>query len=817
MPPPMGAPADPTSYDEQIGMTFTQNFVSLAYNVTAVEQSDPSSGYGPSYLLNGLSDSGYWYQVGLSWNWDGNGTYSNYSPGFNFIYEVWDSNGNSIFPTNGGGGVQPFSGPVNAGDTVLLNLYFSSTYGVVMLAKDYNTGSTSFQTYSAEGGSQFIGLSGSASNSNGFFTGLMTEWYHSSPFYGNISPVKYSNPHYALSSAWMWIDEFSCPDITCSNPNVLFSDRTSGPVSYSNPTQLQEFSSHGATEFSDAYSLITGPAYWSLTVSYAINGGGSGFGQPTFTYSYNGVNQSVALTQSPASYLVDVGSAWSVTPALSGSTLTERWEVGSQEATGVASSSQIITFVYQHQYRLFVDGGSGGADGDGWYDSGSTAVASSSGVYDRADGSGDRVVSYSVDGIVTQVNPTTNVISVDIVMSASHQVAFASTKQYEIVLDQGATKALNSITPPTVSGDQYWYDAGTQVSLTLNGIWGRASGVGSRLVSYSLNGGTTIQTSTTGVVTVIPLEPIMSPESVTTTTISQYQLTTNTGVLVSVTSPTIGGDSGWYDAGSNVSVTYYNAWNVSPTRSRVVATGYAVNGGNVTMMRESGNGTFTVSLKMNGPETVTVNSATQYYVSFKVTDSSGSREITPADLQIIVNNQVQDVKGLSAWLDNGTTFTVSKLTYEGVDVKPLPQTEYVVTGPSTVTLEARVYNATLKLTDFLGLPVAGAKVSLILANGTTITGLTGGDGTFVAASIPLGNFSGTVSNLGLTVKVIGDASKQSVTSVSILFGATSLGLVVVLVLIAVGVSVFLLRRRPRGHTAQLTGVQAPQPLTSASW
>ncbi len=813
----MGAPADPTSYDEQIGMTFTQNFVSLAYNVTAVEQSDPSSGYGPAYLLNGLSDSGYWYQVGLSWNWDGNGTYSNYSPGFNLNYEVFDPSGNSIFPTSGYGGIQRFSGPVYAGDTVLLNLYFSSTYGVVMLAKDYNTGSTSFQTYSAEGGSQFIGLSGSASNSNGFFTGLMTEWYHSSAFYGNISPVVYSNPHYALKSAWMWIDEFSCPDVTCSNRTLLFDDATPSPVSYPNPTQRQEFSSHGATEFSDAYGLITGPAYWSLTVSYAIKGGGSGFGQPTFTYSYNGVNQSVALTQSPASYLVDAGSAWSVTPALSGSTLTERWEVGSQEATGVATSSQIITFVYQHQYRLFVDGGSGGADGDGWYDSGSTAVASSSGVYDRADGSGDRVVSYSVDGIVTQVNPTTNVISVDIVMNASHQVAFASTKQYEIVLDQGATKALNAITPPTVSGDQYWYDAGTQVSLTLNGIWGRASGVGSRLVSYSLNGGTTIQTSTTGVVTVIPLEPIMSPESVTTTTISQYQLTSNMGVLVSVTSPTIGGDSGWYDAGSNVSVTYYNAWDVSPTRSRVVATGYAVNGGNVTMMRESGNGTFTVSLRMNGPETVTVNSATQYYVSFKVTDSSGSRKITPADLQIIVNNQVQDVKGFSAWLDNGTTFTVSKLTYEGVDVKPVPQTEYVVTGPSTVTLEARVYNATLKLTDFLGLPVAGAKVSLILANGTTIAGLTGGDGTFVAASIPLGNFSGTVSNLGLTVKVIGDASKQSVTSVSILFGATSLGLVVVLVLIAVGVSVFLLRRRPRGHTPQLTGVQAPQPLTSASW
>jgi hypothetical protein len=37
--------------------------------VTAVAQTDASSGYGPAYLLNGLTDKGYWYQVGLAWNW----------------------------------------------------------------------------------------------------------------------------------------------------------------------------------------------------------------------------------------------------------------------------------------------------------------------------------------------------------------------------------------------------------------------------------------------------------------------------------------------------------------------------------------------------------------------------------------------------------------------------------------------------------------------------------------------------------------------------------------------------------------------------
>ena len=109
-------------------MTFTQDFTSIAYNVTAVAQEDLTAMDGPAYLLNGLSNDGYWYQVGLSYDWT-----SNY--GFGFNYEVFNLVGTSIDPTNGGGGLEHFSGTVNSGDLVLLNLYFKS--GVVyMYAKD---------------------------------------------------------------------------------------------------------------------------------------------------------------------------------------------------------------------------------------------------------------------------------------------------------------------------------------------------------------------------------------------------------------------------------------------------------------------------------------------------------------------------------------------------------------------------------------------------------------------------------------------------------------------------------------------------------
>ena len=138
--------------------------------MTAVAQTDPTLDTGPGYLLNGLADTGYWYQVGLSWNWSP-GQYP--GTGFGMNYEVFDPFQNSIFPLGGGGGVAAFTGTVNAGDTVLLNLYFSNSNSnsnssdVVMSATDTNTSAFASETYSSHGGACFLGSPGSVANSNG--------------------------------------------------------------------------------------------------------------------------------------------------------------------------------------------------------------------------------------------------------------------------------------------------------------------------------------------------------------------------------------------------------------------------------------------------------------------------------------------------------------------------------------------------------------------------------------------------------------------------------------------------------------------------
>jgi hypothetical protein len=349
---PLSPSGDP-SYDEQLGMSFTQSFTSMLYNVTAVAQQDSTSGAGPAYLLQGLSDTGYWYQVSLVYNWP----YVNggYDPGFHAGYEVFDPSGNSIFPVTCCMGFMTLSGPVNAGDSVALNLYFTNSSQVVMLVMDLNTGAAGSETYSAEGATYFAGLSSGTSNSNGFFTGLMTEWYHPSPYYGNEQTVVYASS-FALSSAWMWVDEFS-------NSTVLFSDSTPSPVSYTNPTQLQEFSSNGATEYSDAHEFVTGSlSVVTMTLSYSVQGGSSAPTAPVFTYVSNGVEQTATLGTTPTQFLVDANTAWNVTNPLTGSSSDERWQT-SQQTSGVATSSQTIVFQYYQQYRVAFgyQSGSGGA------------------------------------------------------------------------------------------------------------------------------------------------------------------------------------------------------------------------------------------------------------------------------------------------------------------------------------------------------------------------------------------------------------------------------------------------------------------------
>lgn len=342
-------------YDEQLGATFTQSFTAMAYNVTAVEQTDPTSGSGPAYLLNGVSGTGYWYQVGLSWNWNPG---TDPGTGFAMSYEVFSPQGDSIFPTNGDGGLVDFSGAVNQGDNVLLNLYFNSG-AVIMQAHDYNTGASASESYSARGASFFAGDTLGNADVNGFFTGLMTEWYHPQEYLSNEKEVVYMESNFAISSAWMWMDEYGS-----NGNNDVFSNVTSSAISFTSaPMKLHEFSANGLTEYMDAYELITGAMNATaagtvpLTLSYSVADGGSGYSAPVLHYVSEGTQVNATLSTSPTTYNVDVGSAWNVTNSLAASVGSEsggeRWQTD-QQTNGTATAAQAIELTYYHQYSAGV-------------------------------------------------------------------------------------------------------------------------------------------------------------------------------------------------------------------------------------------------------------------------------------------------------------------------------------------------------------------------------------------------------------------------------------------------------------------------------
>src|SRR5436309_11920849 len=86
-----------------------------------------------------------------------------------------------------------------------------------------------------------------------------------------------------------------------------------------------------------------------LTVAYVVQGGGSTYLAPTFTYVRGGQSVTVALTTAPADFTVDAGTAWSVSPVLGGSGANERWATN-ETVSGVAMKTEFLTFHYSHQF-----------------------------------------------------------------------------------------------------------------------------------------------------------------------------------------------------------------------------------------------------------------------------------------------------------------------------------------------------------------------------------------------------------------------------------------------------------------------------------
>jgi hypothetical protein len=467
---------------------------------------------------------------------------------------------------------------------------------------------------------------------------------------------------------------------------------------------------------------------------------------------------------------------------------------------------QTVTATDQVQYLLTVNGGNSIAytvgpqiPGDaGWYDSGTTLQVTSAGIYARSAGVGQRVISWNLDGGAAVQTPTTGlVMTSQVTMTAHHVVTFGSLTQYQVSLDQGAVSSLASISAPTIPNDNYWYDSGSPVVIVLNGTGSIGQGARYRLLSYTVNGGQPVEVSHTGLTTVMSLVALISPQTLTAQLATQYQLVISggNGATTSKASPT--GD-GWFDNGTLLTVSTPYVWDVVAGQSRLSLNSYNIDGTNFEIQRASSGVYTTPSIAMTTPHDLKFNSATQYYVNLVFTDAKGASTVVPSSVQLDVRGVgTITVQNGSQWFDAGSSLSIVGVLWHGSDVSIPGVNTYVVNGPTTVTSATRVYSATVKVVDLFGLPISGAIAQITFENGTVSQTQSGSDGVIRLGLLPRGGFHATVSNLGVSSVLDGDASVQDQFQVQLPLSLPLIAVVVVVVVLVIAGIVLLLRARRR--------------------
>jgi hypothetical protein len=153
----------------------------------------------------------------------------------------------------------------------------------------------------------------------------------------------------------------------------------------------------------------------------------------------------------------------------------------------------------------------------------------------------------------------------------------------------------------------------------------------------------------------------------------------------------------------------------------------------------------------------------------------------------------------SEWLDSGSTFIISEVLWNGVDVKPTSILTYTVDKPMTNDITTRVYSPSITVVDLFGLPVEGADVRVTFANGTTVHEQSGSDVTVKLGLIPLGTFQVVISNLGVSSSFAGDASTQSQSQDKVPLSVPLLAAILAVIIAVLGALFYLRRRRASGR------------------
>lgn len=238
----------------------------------------------------------------------------------------------------------------------------------------------------------------------------------------------------------------------------------------------------------------------------------------------------------------------------------------------VPSSSTTFTANFQLQYYLTVTGGDS-TSGQGWYNSGVSATASSSWVWNIVSGqSRTALTNWQLDGAnqtPSRQNGGTLTTSL-ITMNTYHTANFVSATQYFLTVSGGNSVSYGTSSPTADN----WYDNGTSTIVSSDWVWGTVSGQNRTVLTDwqldAVNENATRQNSGTLTTSSVSMNTYHTVTFVPTT---QYYNTLGTavsGATVSQSGSQL--SDNWYDSGTNTTVSATSPYTNGTTNRFVFAT-----------------------------------------------------------------------------------------------------------------------------------------------------------------------------------------------------------------------------------------------------
>ena len=404
-------------------------------------------------------------------------------------------------------------------------------------------------------------------------------------------------------------------------------------------------------------------------------------------------------------------------------------------------------------YSLQVVGGCS-TSGGGFYEPGVVVNVTSVGVCNRADGSGTRVASWSLDGGPANVVSTLGELAVPVLMNQDHVLTFNDVAQYQLTLDYGANLTLFSVTPPALSGDAYWYDSGQEVTFVGRALTGSIQAVG-----WSVDGGT--------------LNPI-DPNSSFTAAIPDMNASHVLDVAISVSSDNCAGSCSsaapstvYLDTNEPGKVTItvdgvsYPAyvtfsWPTGSVHTISAPSDIVSSGSRAAFASWSGaiqSGDPNIRFTVNGTSKLALDYKVQYLVRLSFEDAVGN----PISLQSATlkggNSTLKLTGNFSAWLNYGTKYALSSAIWQGTEVaEPGAADTFLVSSPSRFILPLMVYPQSIKVEDPYSIPLAGVAVHISTAGGVIMSAVTDANGV-ATLDVPLGLYYASADFLGISSTV----------------------------------------------------------------